>query len=74
MSQHNPINNNPIDDPISEITFRPNPIDWAIKIRGDGITFNHVRYPDSGPGDFANLFIAMLEKQYDVTFTKRKDL
>ena len=44
---------------------------WCIKINEKGIFFNRERFPESTPGDFADAFIEILEKNYAVSFTKK---
>ncbi|MCK5021604.1 MAG: hypothetical protein KAS32_31640 [Candidatus Peribacteraceae bacterium] len=55
-----------------QIEFKPNENDWAIRIRKDGIFFNREFYNESTVDDFALAFMELLEKGFDVTFTKRE--
>lgn len=55
----------------SSIICCPSKDVWAIRITNKGIFFNKEIFPESGPDDFANFFIRILEKQYDVKFTKK---
>lgn len=54
-----------------EFTFYADHDKWVIKINDDGIFFNHEKWPNRKPEHFAQAFIDILEKCYDVTFTKR---
>ena len=60
-----------IPKPVSCFTFHSDD-NWLIEIKPEGIRFNREFYPDSMPGDFAQAFVDILEKCYDVTFEKRK--
>ncbi len=61
----------PQDTPIiSQFEFRDNE-SWILRITKNGIVFNHEEWPDSTPSDFAQAFCDVLEKGYDITFTKR---
>ena len=44
---------------------------WFIKINKDGIFFNREIYPNSSPNDFANVFIKILEMNYNVRFLEK---
>lgn len=45
---------------------------WIIKIGRDGFKFNHEEYPNALADDFAEAFVTILERNYDVTMEKRK--
>lgn len=59
-------------DEKSSITFWVNKTEWALEISKDGIKFNRELYPESNAEDFAEVFVQVLEKQYDVKFIKKK--
>ncbi len=63
----------PEENQISQFEFTSGaPLNtWFLRINKNGIFFNKEIYPDSMPDDFARAFIEVLEKNYDVTFTKR---
>ncbi len=46
---------------------------WIIEISEEGIRFNHQDFPNVDAEGFAKAFCDILEKNYDVHFTKRKE-
>ncbi len=58
------------DDKVSQIELHSGKY-WILRIRENGIVFNHEEWPDATPSDFAQAFCDVLEKGYDVSFIKR---
>lgn len=61
-----------LTQPESTITACVEHNKWIIRISKDGIKFNHEEYPNATADVFAQAFIDILEKQFDVTMEKRK--
>ena len=48
------------------------PNGWLISISNDGFKFNREAYPNALADDFARAFVEIMERQFVVTFKKRK--
>ncbi len=57
--------------PISQFEFRLED-KWVIRINPSGIQFNHEEFPGLSSNDFAEKFCDILEKCYEITFTKKQ--
>lgn len=55
----------------SSIIFCVNEYDWIIKITEEGIKFNKDGYPEVTADGFAQAFVEILEKNYDVKFVRK---
>ena len=65
--------NNNLKKPVhSAISFIPDADKpWIIKISQEGIKFNREDYPNVAPDEFARAFCEILERCYDVSFTRK---
>jgi len=54
----------------SEMVFHAANGIWVLKIADEGIVFNRDLFPRSTPDLFAECFVNILEKNYEVSFTK----
>lgn len=57
----------------SKIILSPYDGQWIIEISKNGFKFNREDYPDALPDDFAQAFVDILEKKFDVTMQKRDE-
>ena len=63
-----------INPKIKEMIFKGfDDFDWVIKITNDGIFFNREIFKNKSPEEFAQKFIDILEKCYEVSFQKRNE-
>lgn len=57
-----------------EMCFFPgNGNPWVMKITQEGIKFNKNDYPNSTPDDFSQAIIYILEKRFNIKFTRNDD-
>lgn len=56
----------------NEIIFFGEPGKWFMKISKKGFEFNREEYPNSAVDDFARAFMELIEKEFIVTFERRK--
>ena len=54
-----------------EIIFGDQKGSWFMKITKEGFKFNRERFPHAEIDDFAKAFMELLEKSFDVKFTKK---
>ncbi len=47
--------------------------DWIMKFNQEGIFFNHERFKDAPPSEFAKAFIEIMEKQYKIKFIEKEN-
>lgn len=75
MNEHRSVEtvNLNLNNPPPKFTFNsggPNNT-WLIEITAEGIKFNREFFPDTNPDEFAKAFIEILEKNFEVSFTKK---
>ena len=61
-----------LSSPPSKMIFGDGCGNWVIEISKEGIKLNRDHFHNFTPEDFAQAFFDILEKNYTVTFEKRK--